>query len=510
MDYLVGIDLGSTNLKAVVFSADGEQIAGASRPTELFHPEPDHPDWAVWRPEQLYAGVADSLAEAIGRLDEPERIRGVCVTGMGMDGLPMGRNGEFLYPLIAWHCPRTTPQYEWWLEHVGRERQFAVGGNQIWPFNSALRLLWMKEHHPEILDRMHKWVLIEDFINTMLCGELATDYSMASTTLLFNQTTQTWDDLLIEEVGLTRDWLCDPKPSGTVIGEVHAAAAERTGLPQGTPVVLGGHDYCCGMLPTGVFKPGVIQSTMGTWEMVVTSLDRPVLAPEVLESAILVDSHVAPGRWAAMGATVAAEQLEWFRREFGREAQEQSKADGRPVWEHLLEEAAGIAPGSDELLYLPHMSGSHCPIVDPASSGVFVGIRNTTTKHRMLRAMIEGLAFEFAQIVGAMERSFEFTTERIIAVGGGTKNPIWLQAKADILDRPIEIATADEAVALGAAMLAGLGTGVYSEIESAYGTVSRPNRAIAPIPENRRIYQQRAPVFEELYRALIPIHAALR
>ncbi|MCU0875983.1 MAG: FGGY-family carbohydrate kinase, partial [Pirellulaceae bacterium] len=186
MDYLVGIDLGSTNLKAIVYDATGRVAARASRPTQRFNPDPERPQWAIWKPEQIWGGVAESLREAIGQLDDPSRIRGVAVTGMGMDGVPLDEQGRWLYPFISWHCPRTEPQHKWWLEHVGAERQFAVGGNQIWVFNTVLRILWMMENEPQILARTHKWVLIEDFVNFMLCGALATDYSMASTTLLFD------------------------------------------------------------------------------------------------------------------------------------------------------------------------------------------------------------------------------------------------------------------------------------------------------------------------------------
>ena len=272
MDYLVGIDLGSTNLKAIVYDATGRVVARASRPTQRFNPDPDRPQWAIWKPEQIWGGVADSLREATGHLDDPSRIRGVAVTGMGMDGVPLDAQGRWLYPLISWHCPRTEPQHKWWLEHVGAERQFAVGGNQIWVFNTVLRILWMMENEPEILARTHKWVLIEDFVNFMLCGALATDYSMASTTLLFDQRRQAWSDELVATSGIRRDLLCDPHPSGTVLGQVHTAAADATGLPAGTPVVLGGHDYLCGALPTGAFRPGVVCDVTGTWEMVVAAI----------------------------------------------------------------------------------------------------------------------------------------------------------------------------------------------------------------------------------------------
>ena len=194
MPYLAGIDLGSTSLKAVIYDLDGHAVAHASRPTELVHPHREHPDWAIWRTEQIWGGVCESLREATSQIKNPGDIKAVAVTGMGMDGVPIGKDGRWLYPFISWHCPRTAPQQQWWLKHVGAEKQFSIGGNPIWAFNTALRILWMREHEPEILAQTDKWLLIEDFVNFMLCGEKATDYSMASSTLLFDQTRRAYSD----------------------------------------------------------------------------------------------------------------------------------------------------------------------------------------------------------------------------------------------------------------------------------------------------------------------------
>ena len=280
MDYLVGIDLGSTSLKAVVYDLKGNAVAKAGRPTERFNPYPDHPDWAIWKPEQIWGGVCEAIKEATALLPDPASVRAVAVTGMGMDGVPMTKDGRWLYPFISWHCARTKPQQEWWLEHVGAEKQFSISGNPVWAIYSALRILWMREHEPAILEKTHKWLLIEDFVNFMLCGEFATDYSMASNTLLFDQRTRTYSDELLRISGIDRARLADPRPSGTLLGQVHTRAAEATGLPKGTPVVLGGHDFLCGALPAGAFKPGVVLSVLGTWDIIVAAIPAPVLTME--------------------------------------------------------------------------------------------------------------------------------------------------------------------------------------------------------------------------------------
>lgn len=509
MSYLVGIDLGSTNLKAIVYDIAGKVVARASRPTQRFNPYPDHPQWAIWQPEQIWGGVAESLREAVAHVDDPRQIRGVAVTGMGMDGVPLDASGRWLYPFISWHCPRTEPQYKWWLENVGAERQFAIGGNQLWVFNTALRLRWMAEHEPAVLAQTHKWVLIEDFINYMLCHAWATDYSMASTTLLFDQRRRGWSDELLQISGIDRRLLCDPQPSGTLLGEVHAAAAEATGLPVGTPVVLGGHDYLCGALPTGAFKPGVVCDVTGTWEMVVAAVAEPTLKPAVSEMGILVDSHVARGMWAVMGATVAADQLEWFRREYGAPEQLRAEREGGVDWDYLMAAADAAPPGAHGCLFLPHMSGSHCPVVDHRSLGAFVGLKNICTKGDMLRAVIEGLDYQFLQVVRGMEHGLGVQPDEIVAIGGATHNAFWLQNKADVVGTPIQVPDIEEAVVLGAAILAGIGVGVYRDEQDAYEQVHRAGRVYEPDRELHSRYLDWFAVYQQLYESLKDIHSSL-
>lgn len=506
---LLGIDLGSTSLKAIVYDLSGKAVAWASRPTELFHPDPEHPHWAVWKPEQIWGGVCECLREVVGRLASPGDIRALAVTGMGMDGLPMTDRGQWLYPMISWHCGRTLPQQRWWLDRVGADRQFALTGTPVWGFNTALRLLWMREHEPEILQKAHKWVLIEDFVNYMLTGRFATDYSMASTTLLFDQRKRQWCDELLEVSGIERRLLCDPLPAGTVLGGVRAESAAATGLREGTPVVLGGHDYCCGELATGAFRPGVVLDVTGTWEMVVAALDEPVLTPRVQQMGVFVDSHVARDKWTVMGGAVAADMLEWFRREYGSEEKSRAEREGGVDWDYLFQSAADAPPGARGVMFLPHMSGAACPVVDTTSLGAFVGLRNIVGKGDMLRAMIEGLDYQFLQIVRAYEQGLGVAPDRLVAIGGATNNAFWMQNKADVTGKSIEVPELDEAVVLGAAILAGIGVGAYRDEQEAFGRVYRPGKTYTPDLGLTEKYARWFETFEHLHPALAAVHGRL-
>lgn len=510
MSYLMGIDLGSTSLKVVIYDLQGNAVSIASRPTERHNPYPDHPDWAIWLPEQIWGGVCESLKEAVGRIGDPEAIKGIAVTGMGMDGVPIDKDGNWLYPFISWHCPRTESQHRWWIEHIGPERQFEIGGNQIWVFNTALRLLWMAEHEPDILEKTEKWLLIEDFINFMLCGKYGTDHSMASTTLLFDQRKRVWSDELIRKSGIDRRLLCDPRPSGTPLGQVTAKAAKTTGLAEGTPVVLGGHDYCCGTLPVGAFEPGVVLDVTGTWEIVVTALSEPVLRPEVRQMGIPVHSHVASSDlWSIMAAAVAADMLEWFRGQFGSE-KKLTDGEDADAWSDLMRLAETSPPGANGVMFLPHMSGSHCPVVDHQSMGAFVGLRNIATKGDMLRAIIEGLNYQFMQIVNGLEKSLGVKPERFVAIGGATRNEFWMQNKADMIGKPIETPEIEEPTPLGAAILAGIGVGLYADVQEAYERVHKPGKVYEPDLKLTEKYHQWFETFEGIYPSLKDLNSRMR
>jgi xylulokinase len=500
MDLLMGIDLGSTSLKAVVYDVRGNVVASGSRPTERFHPDPAHPDWTVWKPEQIWGGTAEAIRSAVGQLDDPRQIRACAVTGMGMDGLPVDEQGNWLYPFISWHDSRTTPQHAWWQEKIGAAKVFSIGGNPLWPINSALRILWMRENEPQIFARTHKWLLIEDFLNFMLCGRQVTDYSMASCTLLFDQRSLGWSDEMLERSQIDRRLLCEISPSGTRIGEIREAAAKETRLPAGTPVVLGGHDHLCGALPVGAFQPGVVLDVTGTWETVMTATEQPILRDDLRQAGMTVQAHVARGRHAIWGGNVAGEMVEWYRQHLASAA-----ATANSDWQTLMAEAEAAPPGAKGVFFLPHMSGAASPVVDPRSLGVFAGLSTRSERGDLLRAIFEGLDYQFLDIMTALQDAVAKPLERIIAVGGATRNAFWMQNKADVSGRPIEVPDVEEATPLGAAILAGIGVGLYADEMDAVQHVFRPGKTYQPDPERATQYARWFEIYRGLYPATNPV-----
>ena len=511
MEYLAGIDLGSTSLKCVIYDLAGNIVASATRPTERYNPYPDHPEWTVWHPEQIWGGTAAAMKEAVAKLVNPRYIKAVAVTGMGMDGVPVDEHGNWLYPFISWHDPRTEEQLRWWEAHIGAERTFGTGGNTLWRFSTALRLLWMAEHEPGILARTDKWLLIEDFLNFMLCDCRATDYTMASCTLLFDQHTRDWSLDTLEQSGIERRLLCDVYPSGTILGEVTAKAAAATGLPVGTPVVLGGHDYLCSALPVGAFRPGVVLDVTGTWEIVLAAIPAPVLTSEVQKLGVTVETHVARDMYAVWGGAVASDMLEWYRREYGAEAQRlaASQKDGGQDWDYLMVEASSAPAGAHGVMFLPHMSAAGCPVVDSRSLGAFVGLSNFVHRGDLLRAIIEGLDYQVLDIVTALRNGLGICPDRLVAVGGATRNPFWMQNQSEVTGLPIEVPDVKEATPLGAAILAGIGVGLYRDEQHAYERVYRPGRSYHPDPKVSSRYAGWYQIYKQLYPSLRPVNHQL-
>ncbi|HUS94449.1 MAG TPA: FGGY family carbohydrate kinase [Patescibacteria group bacterium] len=505
MNYLAGIDLGSTSLKCIIYDLAGNVVASGSRLTEQHHPDPNHPDWTVWQPEQIWGGTAAAMKEAVQQLDDPRHIKAVAVTGMGMDGVPIDEDGNWLYPFISWHDPRTEPQLGWWEENIGAEKSFRIGGNTLWRFSTALRLLWMAEHEPEILARTDKWLLIEDFLNFMLCGRQATDYTMASCTLLFDQNKRDWSDEILSESGIEQRLLCEAHPSGTLLGGVTQSAARATGLPEGTPVVLGGHDYLCGALPAGAFSPGVVLDVTGTWEIILAAIPAPILTSDVQKLGVTVETHVARDIYAVWGGAVASDMLEWYRKEYGFKAQRLAEQNGGVDWDYLMAEASASPAGARGILFLPHLSAAGCPVVDARSLGAFVGLSNFVQSGDMLRAIVEGLNYQVLDIVMALETGLGISPNRLVAVGGATRNQFLMQNKADITGLPIEVPELEEATTLGAAILAGIGIGLYQNEQDAFEQVYKPGKIYQPDPQLANKYARCYQIYKQLYPALAPV-----
>ncbi len=502
MSYLMGIDLGSTSTKAVIYDPEGNIAAFASRPTEVAHLDPEHPTWAFWEPEKVWNDTVAVIQESLGKLPNASELRGLAVTGMGMDGVPIDKDGKWLYPFISWHCPRTEPQSRAWSEKVGAENIYLISGKQVMPIDTVYRLLWMQENHPEILEKTERWLLIEDFVNFMLCGRQATDYTMASCTSVFDQKALSWSEKLFTEAGLTTELFPEPLASGTPLGEVTAEASALTGLAPGTPIILGGHDYICAALAVGAFKPGVVMDVTGTWEIVSQSSSDLILNTTMFEAGLIVESHVAKNTYLTSAYSPSALMLEWFRDNYGYEEKTLEQQTGKSEWASFMEKAANVPCGSNGVFFLPHFAGVGAPYNDNRALGAFVGLSMAADKASMIRAMIEGLDYQFRDLVEAMEGALQIQSPKIVAVGGASRNSFWMQNKADVTGKIIEVPDMDEATTLGAALLAGIGVGIYKDEQEAYQSTFKAGKTYEPNMSLKAQYDTYFNLYKSVYSNL--------
>ena len=484
MALLLGLDIGSTSIKANIYNHKGKLVSSGVRPTELCYTDKDHPNWSTWDPDIICNAVKDSIGSALKKLDSKKELKAISVTGFGMDGVPIDRNGNWLYPFISWHCPRTEKQSQEWSKKVGLDEIFFISGKQVMPIDTVYRILWMKENHPEILDKTYKWLLIEDFINYLLCGEIATDYSMASCTSLLDQRKRTWSSELISKADFDSSILPPIFPSGTVLGNISSKISQDTGLPKTTKVVLGGHDYHCGALAIGAFVPEVVMDIAGTWEMIFQSSVQPKLEQKVFKNGINVESHVANNMYNTVAYAVSGGMIEWLNKTLCFEERLEAKKNNISEWEVMMKKAESTPVGSRGVFFAPYFCGAGSPIVDNRALGAFVGLTNYSDKGALIRSIIEGLNYQFRYMLEAFEKATGSSADKIVTAGGGTKNKFWMQNKADIAGKLIEVPTVEEATPLGAALLAGIGSGIYEDEKEAYqetyhvGPVYKPNNKI--------------------------------
>lgn len=499
MRYLIGLDLGSGNIRAGAIDLEGNTTSVASRPSVGVVPDPHKPGQVVWRHSDVWVSTCAVLQEVVAALPAGAEIAGVSTACLGMDGLPLDREGTPLYDFIAWTDSRCTPYHDAWLRDFTEARQFMATGTAPRGFSTLFRLQWMRDHHPEIYEITHKWVLMGDFVGYRLSGELATDFSMAACTLMFAPDTMSWSKEIAEAAGVDIGLMCDARPAGTLLGQVTAAAARQTGLPEGTPVVIGGHDYLCGALPVGGHTPGTVVNIGGTWEVIQATLPDFRLSEAAIGTGWTVEPHVAPGMFSAYGAAIGGAVTTWFRNAFAGELSD-------AAYFQMAMDAARRQ--CNDLLFLPHLAGATGPVMDSQAAGAFLGLRPTHTATDLLSAVFEGLNFQTREILAAAE-CLGVKPKRLILVGGNARNPGLVQSKANAVGLPVDIPQIAETTVQGAALLAGLGSGDFADITEAVDALDCRVTRTEPEPEGMRNYDERLDLFRTAYTSVQGVHHAL-
>jgi xylulokinase len=492
--YLVGIDVGTTNTKTVIFDVESGQIraVGSSR-TITRHPVAE---WSEFDAEDLWGTVLESLQAAVERCDQPERIRAISVASMGESAFPVDADGNVLHAAIAWYDQRTVAEAEWWENIAGRERIFTITGHIPRPTYGVNKLFWLRNHVPQVFERIHHWLSIEDFVLWKLSGSFATDFSIASRTMLFDQQTLTWSEVLLEQAGLPAEWFPPAFPGGTAIGTVSKEVAEQTGLPQQAIVTTGGHDHLCGALAAGVTRPSHLLESIGTASviMAVGNAFRPT--PELLAAGFNSYAYVVQNTYVTLGTlNFAGGALEWIVTLLYGQGKHGSVSTEN--YAQALREAAEVAPGARGAIILPSFLGSGTPYAKSSERGAILGLTPSHNRPELVRALMEALGFwlrdnmEMLCTLGIASPRSEIT-----AVGGTTQATQLLQIKAEITGCSLKVPQIPEAAATGAALLAGIGANIFRSGEEAASSVRYTVQTYEPNAQAVEIYNA---IYEQTY-----------
>jgi xylulokinase len=485
----------------VVVEADGSISASATAPHDPF--ASPGPAWAEQDPDNWWTAGQQALRIVTGEA----RARGSSIDAVGLSGqmhgaVLLGERGEVLRPSIIWCDQRTSAECRWLDEHVGQSRLLELTLNPALTNFTLTRLLWVRTHEPEIWARVRHVLLPKDYARLRLSGVYATDMADASGTLLLDVARRRWSDEMVAATGLRRDVLPDVYESPDVCAHVSADAAAATGLVAGTPIVAGAGDQAAGAVGMGITRPGAVSVTIGTSGVVFAATERPALDPK---GRIHTFCHAVPGRWHVMGVTQAAGlSLRWMRDQIGATAGHADRtADA--AYERLVDEASRVPPGSDGVLWAPYLMGERTPHRDPDVRAALLGLAAEHTRGHVIRAVLEGVAFSLRDAFGI----FEDLGVPIVDVrvgGGGARSAVWRQIQADTYGRAVERVQAEEGAAYGAAILAGVGSGLWRTVDDACDAVVRAAGRTEPdtraVPVMRARYEQ----FTRIYPALRTIY----
>ncbi len=487
---LAGIDVGTTNIKALVFDTAGRVKASASAPTPTHYPRPG---WAYHKPEEIWACTLTLLRNVVSQLNGTGPISSIAVSSMAEAGVPLDAGDRPTADIIAWFDRRTTPQATWLDQTIGRDRIYRLTGLPLRPIFGLCKVLWLKENVPEAFAKTVSWLNVADYITFRLCGEKATDYSLASRTLAFDLHQLNWHAGLLEEAGISPALFAPVMPSGTPLGRLLPDVARTSGLPIDVQVTTGGHDHVCGALAVGAIEPDTLLNSLGTAEALCIAGGHPWLSAEIAEQGYTSGAHVAPDRFYVLGGIyTSGASVEWLRNLLGNDV----------YYDTLIDEAEAVPAGSLGVHFQPHLRLGNPPHNDPASRAAFVGLTADVTRGTLFRAVLEGLAFECRLCLDAITSHPEIRLpKRIVAIGGNTRNRLLMQIKSSVLNQRISIAEVEESVALGAAVLGGLGAGVYTDIDSVRNELSYDSRTIEPNVEQVEIYETS---FQSVYRKIFP------
>jgi xylulokinase len=486
--WFLGMDVGTGGTRAVVVDASGKLISGASSAHAPFRTP--HPGWAEQDPEDWWRAGLDAIRKAMAAAPEPRQpIAAIGLTGQMHGAVLLDEKGEVLRPSLIWCDTRTQPECDWLHERIGYERLIELTCNPALPNFTLTKLLWVKTHEPEIFEKTRHIMCPKDYVRYRLTGEFAIDVQEASGTLLLDVTHRRWSKEVAEAAGIPESWLPTVYESPEICAHISENASKLTGLAAGTPVVAGAGDQGAGAVGMGILQPGSVSATIGTSGVVFAATAEPTKDPR---GRLHTFCHAVPGVWHVMGVTQSAGlSLSWLKETF---------FSGQS-YDALNEGAAKVPAGSEGLEWAPYLLGERTPHLDPEVRAAFAGISTIHTAAHFVRAVLEGVAY-------SLKDTFTLFAELGIPVrgirlgGGGARGELWRRIQAGVYGHAVEILTAEEGGAFGCALMAGVGTRHWANLDEACGQAIEVAQRVEPDGADLAAYKTGYAHWRKLYPAL--------
>ncbi|MTK09353.1 MAG: FGGY-family carbohydrate kinase [Hungatella sp.] len=493
--YLLGIDVGTSASKIAVFDRNGTVLETATGEYEVYYPQTG---WAEQDPDEWWRVICSTMKYIFSKSQiKPEEIAGIGIDGQSWSAIAVDKEGSVLANTPIWMDTRADDICRELSEKVGEQRIFEVAGNSLQPSYSTAKIIWYQRNMPQVYENIYKILQSNSYIAYRLTGQMTQDLSQGYGFHCFDMHTGTWDQAMCEALGIPMGILPDIHPCHEIIGTVTKEAAAQSGLAEGTPVVAGGLDAACGTLGAGVIHAGETQEQGGQAGGMSICIDSYKADPR-----LILSCHVVPGKWLLQGGTTGGGgAMRWLEKEFGAFEREEGRRTGKSSLDLFNEEAGNVAPGSDGLIFLPYMAGERSPLWNPYAKGVYYGMDFGKTKGHFIRAVMEGVAMslrhnlEVAAEAGA-------SVDVLRAMGGSANSLLWTQIKSDVTGKPVIVPSSDTATTLGAAILAGVGVGIYEDFEEAVKLTVENKRYHVPNQADRNIYDRNYRKYLSLYEHL--------
>lgn len=493
--YMIGVDIGTTSTKSVLFEEHGKVVAQSTVEYPLYTPTPVV---AEQDPDQIFRAVLRTLRSVMDQSGTgPERVLFVSFSSAMHSLIAVDREGNALTRSITWGDNRSAPWAERLREDGTGHAIYLRTGTPIHPMSPLTKLMWLREEQGELFRSASRFVSIKEYVFAKLFGEYVVDYSIASATGLMNLERLEWDEEALAAAGVTADRLSRLVPTTHSVSGMNEAYAQETGLAVGTTFIVGASDGVLSNLGVGAIEPGVVAATIGTSGAIRTVVDRPATDPKGRTFCYaLTDKHWVIGGPVNNGAVL----LRWAREEFGSSVTETAKRLKMDANDLLMEIAAKVPPGSDGLLFHPYLTGERSPLWDANARGSFFGLTLHHGKEHMLRAVLEGVIFNLYTVLLAVEERIG-RPRRIHATGGFARSALWRQMMADIFDQELIVPESFESSCLGAAVLGLYATGRIGSLNVAAGMVGATHRH-RPDPSHAAVYHKLLPIFIQVSRQL--------